>query len=115
MSKAPVEWPNWEQAKKRYLAQIAGQVAANMDAAAGYAAEQARALVPVRRGILKSDITHVVTAKGNVIEGIVGVKKRAFWGRFIELGTSKMGAHPFLRPAVFGNARKIIEILSGKG
>jgi HK97 gp10 family phage protein len=115
MSKTAVEWPGWEQHKKAYLAKIAGQVAANMDAAAGYAADQARQLAPVYRGILKSDITHVVKARGNTIEGFVGVKKRAFWARFVELGTSKMKAQPFLRPAVFNNINKIRNILLGKG
>ena len=110
-----VTFKNWEQKKRRFIAHVAGEAAANMDKAAAYAAEQAAANAPVDRGILKSDVTYVVKAHGNVVEGIVGVKKRAFWAWFVELGTVKMPAHPFLRPAVFGNAKKIVKILSGKG
>lgn len=89
------------------------QIAENMDRAAGFAAQQAKAAAPVGRGILRSDITHVVTADNDVIEGIVGVKKRAFWAWFVELGTVNMAARPFLRQSVFGNAAEIMRLLAG--
>jgi HK97 gp10 family phage protein len=44
----------------------------------------------------------------------VGVGKKAFYARFHELGTSKMAAHPFLRPAVFENEAEIMRLLVGK-
>ena len=34
-------------------------------------------------------------------------------GWYIELGSSTAPAHPWLRPAVFGNAKKIASLLSG--
>lgn len=89
------------------------QLAQNMDLAAGFAAQQARAKAPVDRGILRSDVTHVVQAEHDVIEGIVGVKKRAFWAWFVELGTVHMAARPFLRQSVFGNAAEIMRLLAG--
>lgn len=109
-----VKFKGMEAGKKRLLAQVAGKVVVNMDRAAAFAAEQARGNAPVRRGILKSDVTHLVEAKGNIVTGLVGVKKRAYWAWFVELGTSKMAAQPFLRPAVFGNAKRILDIIRGK-
>ena len=35
-------------------------------------------------------------------------------GFYIEIGTKKWPAHPFLRPAVFMNRQKIINLLAGK-
>jgi HK97 gp10 family phage protein len=90
------------------------QIAENMDRAAGFAAQQAKAAAPVDRGILRSDIAyHVVHGRHDVIEGIVGVRKRAFWAWFVELGTVNMAARPFLRPSVFGNAAEIMRLLAG--
>ena len=102
----------WNQ--KKVLAAISGRVVQNMDRACQFAEEQARARAPVRRGILRSHITHQVRARGTTVEGRVGVIRKAFWGWFHEMGTSKMPAHPFLRPAVFGNARRIVRILQGE-
>lgn len=42
---------------------------------------------------------------------IVGTN--AIYGPFIELGTSKMPAQPFLRPALFGSRRAIQRIMGG--
>ena len=92
---------------------VSGELLNNMERAAAFAEGQAKAKAPVRRGILKSHITHVVRARGNTIEGIVGVEGQAFWAIFVEMGTSKMGASPFLRPAVFGNAKEILRLLRG--
>lgn len=95
-------------------AKLTGELLNNMERAASFAEQQARANAPVRRGILKSHITHVVRARGNTIEGIVGVNWKAFWAIFVERGTSKMPQRAFLRPAVFGNAKEILRLLAGK-
>jgi len=104
---------DWKQ--REFIAKVSGVVADNMYAACSYAAEEARALAPVRSGRMKKNIDMVVevTAHGNTIEGIVGVRKQAFWAWFQELGTKHHGAHPFLRPAVFGHAREIVRLLCG--
>jgi len=44
----------------------------------------------------------------------VGVKKRTFWAIFVERGTKKMAAQPFLRPAVFDNGKTILKMLRGE-
>lgn len=104
----------WHQ--RELLAKVSGDVANNMYQACEFAAQKARALAPRRTGRLIRGIDIVVemTARANTIEGIVGVHKRVFWAIFQERGTRHHPAHPFLRPAVFGNAREILRIVSGK-
>jgi len=106
-----VTFTDWDT--RRVLAMVGGKLVDNMDRACQYAESQAQANAPVMRGVLKSDITHTVSARANIIEGIVGVKKEAYWGWFQEVGTQHHAAHPFLRPAVFGNAAAILRILRG--
>jgi HK97 gp10 family phage protein len=103
---------SWRQ--KELIARVSGELVQNMDRACQFAAEVARATAPVRTGILRSEIAYVVSARGQMVEGVVGVKRgRAFYAWFVERGTSKMAAQPFLRPAVFGNAARIVRIIAG--
>ena len=102
----------WNQ--KKVIAAISGRVVQNMDRACQFAEEQAWAKAPVRRGILRALTRHDVKARGDVVEGRVGVLRKAFWGWFQEMGTAKMPATPFLRPAVFGNAKRIVQIIRGE-
>ncbi len=107
-------WKEWNPQKAK--ANIAGRVAQNMEVACLFVVDKARGLVPVRTGITQRDIDFVVEvgARGNVVEGIVGVKRgKAFYAKFVEWGTRKMAAMPFLRPAVFNNKREIRRILQG--
>ena len=104
----------WNQ--KKVLAAISGRVVQNMDRACQFAVEQAQAKAPVRTGRLKRAIGYTVRAYRNVVEGRVGVRRgfyRSHIGWFHEMGTVKMAAHPFLRPAVFGNAKLIVRIIQG--
>ena len=104
---------SWRQ--KEFVAYISGRLVQNMERACRFAADAARAKVPVRKGILRSEIDYTVSAHGQVIEGVVGVRRgRGFYGYFVELGTSRMTARPFLRPAVFGNASELVAILEGR-
>ncbi len=109
----------WNQAK--FLAQVSGRVADNMYRACQFAAAEAKSRAPRRTGLLEAGIDTAVevTARGQEITGWVGVRKGGkgkdpFYAYFQEVGTSHHAAHPFLRPAVFGNARRIVEIVSGK-
>ena len=42
------------------------------------------------------------------------VEGPAFYGKFLEFGTSKMEAHPFLRPAFFSNVDNAIEAMKAR-
>lgn len=62
-------------------------------------------------GTLRRAVGHEV--KG--LRGRVGVDlAMARYGKFLELGTSKMAARPFLRPALRNNAAQIKAVIEGK-
>jgi HK97 gp10 family phage protein len=130
---------DWRQ--QEVLAEMAGRVASGMDRACAFAAEQARGMVPRASGRLAGAIDYNLDVHGMKITGRVGVKRHvgAFYGRFVELGTSghvikarrkktlagggvifgkkvkHQGtmAQPFLRPAVFNNLDEIRRLICG--
>lgn len=111
MSRYITEWNDRE-----LMALIEERVVAGMEAACDFAAARAEATAPVRTGILRGDVAYKVIAEHNEITGYIGVRKgRAFYAYFVELGTSKMRAHPFLRPAVFNHAHEIVRLLARGG
>ena len=62
--------------------------------------DEARAKAPKKTGNLKRKIrTRERREEGGDMRFAVEVPRSAFYGRFIEYGTSKMAAKPFLRPA----------------
>lgn len=74
-------------------------------ASAKVVSDEAKRLVPIDNGRLKKSIGVIKrkTRKGITTFSVSprkGGKSDAFYGRFIELGTSKMIAKPFLRPAL---------------
>jgi len=79
--------------------------------------EDAKANVPVRTGKLKKalKITNVKKKEG-VKYILVGVDKgdnsEIFYGKFVEFGTSKRTAHPFLQPAYEKNKDDIKRIIA---
>lgn len=73
----------------------------SLRSAARVVVKSAKRRVPVDTGFLKKSITQRVTVQGvSQSYALVGYRKKAFYGGFIELGTSKMAAQPFLRPAL---------------
>lgn len=76
--------------------------------------ESAKANVPVRTGKLKKGLKISNIKRKNGVKYIqVGVDRgdnsEVFYGKFIEFGTSKMPAHPFLQPAFEKNKSAIKE------
>ena len=103
---------------KELLAKVSGHILRGMDDACSFAKGQAQARAPKRTGKLQGDIDYTVTAEKSDIVGRVGVKSgktAAFYGWFVEVGTRKMAAKPFLRPAVFDNAAEIVRRIIGGG
>lgn len=87
---------------KALSAAVAGQ---HLEAAAKIGAEvvreEASRRAPRRTGTLAGDIVAETTIQeGSRVEISVGPGKDAFYGLFLEVGTSKMAARPFLRPAL---------------
>ncbi|WP_411680646.1 HK97-gp10 family putative phage morphogenesis protein [Clostridium thailandense] len=80
--------------------------------------EDAKANVPVRTGKLKKGlkITNVKKKDGMkyILVGVDrGDNSEVFYGKFIEFGTSKMPARPFLQPAYEKNKNKIQKTIAG--
>lgn len=62
----------------------------------GMAESHAKEYSPVDTGRLRNSIAHAVIDKGHTV--VIG--SNVVYAPFQELGTSKMAAHPFLRPAI---------------
>jgi len=73
-----------------------------------------------RHYLSKYLLTHVVEKSEKEIVISVGMRVgprgsgAGHHGFFIETGSESAPAHPYLRPAVFGNAREIVNLLTGK-
>lgn len=79
--------------------------------------EDAKANVPIRTGKLKEGLKiGKIKNKDGVKYILVGVDRgdnsEIFYGKFIEFGTSKRAAHPFLQPAYEKNKNNIKEIIA---
>ena len=109
MTKLIAEW-NAAKFKHKMLVKSAE----GMGRVCQFVAEKARANAPVRTGKLREEITYKLEVQEDVVEGIVGVGKEAFYARFIEMGTRFLPARPFLRPAVYENTDEIMRLLVGK-
>jgi HK97 gp10 family phage protein len=69
-------------------------------------ANDARAFVPVRLGKLRDGITFTLHKQG--FQAAVGVfDKKLFYASFVEFGTSRTSAQPFLFPAYRLNLKRI--------
>lgn len=76
--------------------------------------EDAKANAPVKTGKLKKGLKiSGIKTKDGIKYVLVGVNKSdnsdIFYGKFVEFGTSKMSARPFLGPAYEKNKKEIIE------
>lgn len=76
--------------------------------------KDARSMAPVRTGLGKKSIRKKAStprgSNGFLATVLVGFLQRAFYLRFIELGTSKIVARPFLRPAFDKNMQEFNRI-----
>lgn len=72
-----------------------------------------RGQAPVRTGNLKKSLyTHDHGVIGDRILFSVDLRPRAFYGRFLEFGTSKMAARPFMRPAAENHAAQAVTVIA---
>lgn len=76
-------------------AQVHALVANEVKAATFQVEAQAKAKTPVLTGTLRRSIVSRFEAGG--LRGIVGPS--VLYGKFVEFGTRRMGARPFMRPA----------------
>lgn len=60
----------------------------------------------------RSLYTHDRGILGDNIVFSVDLKKMAFYGRFVEFGTSRSRAYPFMRPAAEGKAQEAVRVIA---
>jgi HK97 gp10 family phage protein len=75
--------------------------------------EEAKSRVRKKSGELAESIDHRTVEKG-AGRCFVAVGPKAFHGYFGELGTKKMAAWPYLRPALIENKDRIVEAIKEK-
>lgn len=82
------------------------------------ARENVSAQFTERSGTLRKSIQKSATAprgsNGFTAEAKVGVTGEGFYGRFLEFGTSKMPARPFMRPAVDAHAQEVVDLFASE-
>ncbi len=76
---------------------VAARAGTAMAKALGDIGAGAKNRAPVDTGTLRNSITSEVQRRGNTIRGEVGPTVN--YGGFVEQGTSRMSAQPYLRPA----------------
>lgn len=97
--------------RDKYLNELESRLGVAFDAVGMQIESHAKIYSPVDTGRLRASITHEATNE----EGIVGTNVE--YGKYQELGTSRMAGHPFLRPAIVNHLeeyKRIFEsILNG--
>jgi hypothetical protein len=126
MSKSKIVWKDWKPKEVREA--VKEKLAENMELVGVMVEQQARENLreiqwrprfkKYRSVYLARLLTHEVEVGDDFVECRVGILNppgttHSKAGYKIETGTSKKPAQPWLRPAVFGLARRIVEILKG--
>jgi len=108
-------WGDLEQALKTIGPKAARKVGGKaVKEAADPIVEQAKVYVPVRTGALQESITSAVVRSDvtKEIKRVIGFEKPAgSRAHFVEFGTRKMPAQPFMRPALDIRAEDAIAIM----
>lgn len=82
-------------------------------AGAAIIVEEARILAPRRTGQLAANIAAQPNARGGGRAEVgVGWQPEGFYGRYQEIGTSRHGAKPHIRPAFDHHRERVIEAIS---
>ena len=78
-----------------------------LEAAGLFVASVAVINAPRDTGLLSGSIHHRVTG-----ENEVSIGTNVEYGKYQELGTYKMAAHPYLRPAIQDSASAVVQIIA---
>jgi HK97 gp10 family phage protein len=97
---------------RKFMRELDREVERGMDDAAKFVTKKAKQLVPVDTGRLRASIDYEL----NKVRS--GYKARIYgnteYAIFVELGTYKMDAQPYLRPALFNYRRDVLRKVAGK-
>jgi len=83
---------------------------AAVEAGADLIQDMAITLVPVRTGMLKSTIH--VEPTGQMMERLVSAGQGITYAAYVEYGTRKMGAQPYMRPARDAREAEIVNLIA---
>ena len=84
------------------------QILANLDALGARMVEEIRIAAPKRSGALAASVRHEVvgTTDGVRLKIVVG-NDTVFYAPFVEFGTAREAAHPFVRPVAYREEKAI--------
>ena len=80
-----------------------------LEAIGAVVAGKAKGLAPVDTGALRADIRYEVAPHENAV--YIGNTEEIPYAKYQEFGTSKMKAHPYLKPAATGSKADIHQIV----
>lgn len=100
----------WDSSKLRK--QVETKVDVGMQKACTVVRNDAARICPVDTGRLRSSLAYEIETKGKEIIGRIGTNVE--YSIFVEYGTSRMAAQPYLRPALEKNKGRIRRLLAGK-
>ena len=92
--------------KKEREAEIKQAITAALEVVGGTAERHVKEVTPVDTGRLRNSITHAPVSESVEMVG-TGVE----YAVYVEFGTSKMGAQPYLRPGVENHAAEYGNII----
>jgi len=124
-----VIWKSWQPEKVKTM--IKDDLVENMEIACKVVETDARKRLlaiseprkgaKYRSGVVARRLTYVVRREVNAVVGYVGIRLGTkpvsgaqHIGMWIEMGSHTAPPHPYLRPAVFQNAREIVRLVSGQ-
>lgn len=97
---------------RKFMRELEKQVERGMEDAADQVVRKAKQLVPVDTGKLRASIDYELD---KVTSGYVArIFAETEYAIFVEMGTRKMDAQPYLRPALFDQRRDILRKVAGK-
>lgn len=115
--------PKLEWNKKRFMLTVRSQITSNADKAGQFMVDEAKDILTsyatpkfgkkYRSYVAKLIKYEVIQEDNAVVVNVEVDKTKKFWaGAYIEIGSKKYKKRrPFMRPAIFGNMRKVINIL----
>lgn len=92
-------------------------IRAGVRAGAAIIGKEARSRAPVDTGELRRGIKWQASrsrSSPTEITFVIGPVEDVFYGMFLELGTSKVAARPFLRPAIEAKSRQAVDAVRDK-
>jgi HK97 gp10 family phage protein len=88
-----------------FAGKVEREVQAELDLVGADMEDQAKSIVPVRTGFLRSTIYH--NASGFMLD----FGATADYASYVEFGTSRMSSQPYIRPALDAHSQRILDAI----